>query len=293
MLRILEQQAASGKRRAGAGRGRLPVAAGSDSLRPMAVITSHQPGTFCWTELSTTDAAAARGFYGELLGWGAREVPMGPDRSYCFGQVEKHDAAALYQQGAEEKTPPAWRSYVAVSSADEVARRVSDAGGRLLAAPFDVFDAGRMAVAEDPTGAVLAIWQARNHMGSSWAKDPGAVVWNELLTRDTATASQFYARVFGWAAEAQPGPTPYTVFRGSGRAVGGMTPISEAMGPVPPRWNVYFAVADCDAAVTLAKALGGRALAPPVDLPNVGRIAQLADPQGAAFAIMKAAGPTS
>src|SRR5262245_53630793 len=144
----------------------------------MAVITSHQPGTFCWTELSTTDEAGAKGFYAELLGLGVNEVPMGPDRSYSFLQVQGHDAAPLYQQGADEKARPHWRSYVAVVSADEAARRVSDAGGRVLAAPFDVFDAGRMAVAEDPTGAVFAVWQTKNHIGASWANDPGAVVWN-------------------------------------------------------------------------------------------------------------------
>jgi hypothetical protein len=253
----------------------------------MAVITSYQPGSFCWTELSTPDLAAAKAFYCELFGWGTNEVPMGPDSLYCIVQVEGHDAAALYQAGPEDRTPPHWRSYVAVASADEAARRIGDAGGRMLAAPFDVFDAGRMAVAEDPTGATFAVWQAKNHIGASWVNDPGGVIWNELLTRDTATASQFYARTFGWAAEAQSGPMPYTVFKSSGRPAGGMMPIAEPMGPIPPRWNVYFAVSDCDAAAERVKALGGRVLAPATDIANVGRVAQVADPHGAAFAIMK------
>jgi len=256
----------------------------------MAVILSHLPGTFCWTELSTPDAAGAKAFYGELFGWATNEVPMGPDgATYSMMQVEGRDAAALYQPAAGDGSPAHWRSYVAVASAEETARRVTDAGGRVLAAPFDVFDAGRMAVAEDPTGAVFAVWQARNHPG--WLNDPGGVVWSELLTRDTATAAQFYARVFGWAAEAQFGPMPYTVFKVSGRQVGGMMPIAEEGGPVRPRWNVYFGVADCDASVERIKVLGGRLLAPAVDVPDVGRIAQVADPQGAAFAIMKSAAP--
>jgi len=259
----------------------------------MAVILSHQPGTFCWTELGTTDIGSAKAFYGELLGWGTNEVPMTPDgAAYCIVQVEGRDAAALYQQASAEKTAPHWRPYVAVAGADETAQRVTDAGGRVLAGPFDVFDAGRMAVIEDPTGAVLALWQARNHIGAAWVNDPGGVVWNELLTGDTATAAQFYARVFGWAAEAQSGPMPYTVFKSSGRPVGGMMPISDQMGPVPPHWNVYFAVADCDVGVERVKALAGRVLAPPTDIPNVGRIAQVADPQGASFAIMKSAPPS-
>ena len=93
-----------------------------------------------------------------------------------------------------------------MTNADESTRRISDAGGEMLAPPFDVFDSGRMAVVKDPTGAVLSLWQPRKHPGATWGTDPGAMLWNELLTRDTATASQFYARAFGWAAEAQAGP---------------------------------------------------------------------------------------
>jgi predicted enzyme related to lactoylglutathione lyase len=257
----------------------------------MAVIVAHQPGTFCWTELSTTDAAGAKAFYSELFGWASNDVPIGPDGAYCIMQVEGRDAAALYQPQPKDETPPHWRSYVAVASADEAARRITDAGGRVLAAPLDVFDAGRMAVAEDPTGAVFAVWQPKNHIGAAWVNDPGGVVWNELQTSDTATASQFYARAFGWAAEAQSGPVPYTVFKGSGRRAGGMMPIADETGSVPPRWNVYFAVADCNASVERVKALGGKVLAPAVDVPNVGRIAVVADPQGAVFAIMAASAP--
>jgi predicted enzyme related to lactoylglutathione lyase len=260
----------------------------------MAVTTAYHPATFCWTELGTTDVAGARRFYGELLGWSTNEVPMGEGAAYCMMQVDGRDAAAIYQQRPDEQAsgaPASWRSYVAVASADESARRIADAGGRLLAQPFDVFDAGRMALAEDPTGAVFAVWQARNHIGAGWTKDPGGLAWNELLTGDTATAAQFYARVFGWAAEAQPGPMPYTVFKSAGHLAGGMMPIAENMGPVPPHWNVYFAVPGCDAAVEQVKALGGRVLAPPTDVPMAGRIAQVADPQGATFALVQSAGP--
>src|SRR5689334_21966736 len=128
----------------------------SATLPPMAVTTAYHPATFCWAELGTTDVAAAKQFYGELFGWTTNELPMGEGAAYSMMQVDGRDAAAIYQQRPEEAAagaPPCWRSYVAVSSADESARRIADAGGSLLAPPFDVFDAGRMAVAEDPTGA--------------------------------------------------------------------------------------------------------------------------------------------
>ena len=264
----------------------------------MAAITSYPPGTFCWTELATTDQGDAKRFYGELFGWGANDVPLGGDGAYSMMQAEGRDAAAIQQQRADERDkgiPPHWRSYVAVADADEASRRVADAGGKVLAGPFDVFESGRMSVAQDPTGAVFALWQARRHLGAGWANDPGGVVWNELLTRDTATAAQFYARVFGWAAEAQAGgPVPYTVFKNAGRLAGGMMEISpqmEQIGPMHAQWGVYFGVTDCDATVQRAVTLGGRVVMPPMDVAGVGRIAVLADAQGASFSIMKAVAP--
>jgi len=260
----------------------------------MAVITSYPPGTFCWAELGTTDANGAKQFYSELLGWRACDPPMGQSGNYSIMQVDERDAAAVYQQGAEErggKVPPHWVCFVAVASADEAARRITDAGGAIVAGPFDVSDVGRMCVAKDPTGATFAVWQARKHIGASWANDPGGIVWNELLTTDTATAAQFYARTFGWAAEAQQGPTPYTVFKHDGRAIGGM-PTIDAEGPVPPCWHVYFGVADCDAAVERAAKMGGRSLEPTMEVAGVGRFAPLADPQGAAFSVMQSAPQT-
>jgi hypothetical protein len=260
----------------------------------MPVITSYLPGTFCWAELGTTDAAGAKQFYSELLGWSACDTPLDQGRIYSIMQADGRDAAAIYQQGAEEragKVPPHWLCYVAVASADDAAKRITDAGGAIVAGPFDVFDAGRMCLARDPTGATFAAWQARQHKGAGWANDPGGVVWNELLTPDTATASQFYARTFGWAAEAQQGPMPYTIFKHDGRPAGGMLTI-DAQGPVPPCWAVYFAVADCDAAVERAKARGGRALEATMEVAGVGRFAPLADPQGAVFSVMQAATPT-
>src|SRR5262249_24560137 len=128
---------------------------------PMAVITSYPPGTFCWAELGTTDAAGAKQFYSELLGWRAGDTPTGQGGNYSIMQVDGRDAAAIYQQGAEEragKVPPHWLSYVAVASADESAKRITDAGGIFVAGPFDVGEVGRMCVVKDPTGATFAAW---------------------------------------------------------------------------------------------------------------------------------------
>ena len=120
-------------------------------------IESHAPGTFCWFELGTTDAAAAKAFYGGLFGWTAKDMPAGPEMTYSMMQLGG-DVAGLY---AMEGSPPRWLSYIAVADADATAETIVAHRGTLLKAPFDVLEVGRMAVATDPGGAVFVIWEAR------------------------------------------------------------------------------------------------------------------------------------
>jgi uncharacterized protein len=255
----------------------------------MTEMTAYTPGTFCWTDLSTTDAAAAKQFYTELFGWTAVDMPMGPDMIYTMLQVEGKDVTALYQQGPEEQgMPPHWNSYVSVSSADDIAARAKALGGTVLAEPFDVAELGRMAIVQDPTGAVVGVWQPRQYIGAKLLGQPGAVSWNEVATRDTEKAGAFYTQLFGWGAKAEDmGGTLYTVFFKGDQMSAGMIQITADWGDVPPHWMVYFAVNDCDASVEKTKSLGGQVLMPPTDIPGTGRFATLRDPQGGAFSIIK------
>ena len=119
-------------------------------------IDSHKPGSFCWIELSTTDQSAAKTFYDSLFGWTANDVPMGPDGVYTMFQLAGRTTAAaatLRPVQHEAKVSPHWMLYIAVENADATAERAAKAGGKILAPPFDVMDAGRMAVIQDPTGA--------------------------------------------------------------------------------------------------------------------------------------------
>ena len=184
-------------------------------------------------------------------------------------------------------------SYVAVESADRSAARASELGGTVLAPAFDVMEAGRMAVIQDPTGGVLGVWEARKFPGAGLLGDPGALCWNELCTRDPARAAKFYGDLFGWTHEAMPMPEfEYTVFKRGGQPAGGAMPIQAEWGDVPPQWGVYFAVEDCDACAATAIRLGGSVLSPPSDIPGVGRYAVLRDPQGANFSVLQPAAPT-
>lgn len=259
----------------------------------MSIVERHEPGTFSWVELATTDPAAAREFYTALFGWGVNEVPMGDGSFYYRFRHRDQDAAAMYGLSAqmrEQGVPPHWMSYVTVANVDESAARVRELGGTVVAEPSDVFDIGRMAVAQDPTGAPFSLWEARGHIGSGIVGEPGAFCWNELATGDTARAAEFYTALFGWGThEMDTGGMTYTVFMSGDRQVGGMYALTPEMAGVPPHWMVYFAVEDCDADTTRARELGAAVHQDPMDVPGVGRMSVLQDPQGASFSIIRLA----
>jgi predicted enzyme related to lactoylglutathione lyase len=251
----------------------------------------YKPGTFCWVELGTTDGEAAKKFYTELFGWTANDTPVGPSGVYTILLLNGKDVGALYQMPPEmtsQGIPPHWLSYASVTSADESAANAKDLGATLMKEPFDVMEVGRMAVIQDPTGAVFAIWQAGTHKGASTVNVPGALVWNELATTDTAKAGAFYSKLFGWGLDTQTfGQMKYTIFQNGERGAGGMFELTPEMAGVPPHWLVYFSVEDCDAKVKKATELGAKTIKPADDIPGVGRFAILQDPQGAVFAVIK------
>jgi uncharacterized protein len=249
--------------------------------------TSNIPvGNFCWTDLGTTDAEAAKRFYTAIFGWTYNDMPMGEGQGvYSMCELNGMQVGALSEHTAGQ--PPRWTTYVAVENADASAAKVKELGGNVLMEPFDVFDAGRMAVVQDPTGAALCAWQPVTHRGYQLAGEPGSVVWNELNTRDMAKATEFYSAWLGWSAKAHEGPMAYTEFQNGGQSVAGMMAIQPQWGDVPPHWLVYFGTEDVDATLAKVTANGGKTLAGPMDIPSGGRFAVLMDPQGAVFAVYK------
>jgi predicted enzyme related to lactoylglutathione lyase len=208
---------------------------------------------------------------------------------YSMAKLGEHDVAAIAGQSPEmvaAGAPSMWNTYIAVDNVDEATAKVEAAGGKVAMAPFDVMDAGRMSFVMDPSGAAVALWQAKDHIGASLVNEPGTVTWNELTTADSSAVS-FYEKVAGLTTSTMNmGQGDYTMFEVDGNAVGGSTP--PQMDGVPNHWHVYFAVADADATVARAAELGGSALVEPFDTP-VGRMATIRDPQGAVFSIIKTA----
>jgi hypothetical protein len=224
-------------------------------------------------------------FYRALFAWDAADQGEEAGHYHMFevNGVPVAGAGPIMMEGQ----PPAWTTYVSVDNADEAIDKVKKAGGTVFVEPMDVLDVGRMAVFADPTGAAAAVWQPKRHPGAGLVNEPGALVWNELNTRDVPAAKAFYADVFGWGADTtQMGPMEYTEWKLGGRGIAGMMAMPAMVPPeVPAHWLVYFATDDCDATVKSASGAGATVMVPPTDIPP-GRFSVMLDPVGAAFAVI-------
>jgi predicted enzyme related to lactoylglutathione lyase len=212
--------------------------------------------------------------------------------TYTMIKLGNDHVGGLFQTGEAMKgIPPNWASYITVEDADQTAKTAAQNGATIVKEPFDVMDAGRMAVIADPTGAVFCVWQPKEHPGAGVLNEIGALCWNELFTNDVDRAGKFYIDTIGWTTEAvdMGSAGTYTLLKkkGAEKNKGGMMPITADMKGVPPHWLAYFAVTSCDASTKKASELGGRVMMPPKDIPNVGRFSILTDPTGAVFALFE------
>jgi hypothetical protein len=250
----------------------------------MYTVTKYPHGTFSWADLSSTDAAKSKAFYTELMGWTTSDIPIGEGMVYTMFKKDGCDVAAMSQMMPDmqqQGVPSFWSNYVTVDDVDAMAEKVKALGGSVLVEPFDVFDSGRMLVLQDPTGASLSLWQARNHIGAGLVNTVGAMCWNELSTRDAAKAQDFYTKLFGWEFTKDPAQEFYHYFTNNGRANGGIMQMDERWGDAPPHWMVYFTVADIDQTVAKVPGLGGKVHVPVTPAGTIGRFSVVGDPTGA------------
>jgi predicted enzyme related to lactoylglutathione lyase len=266
-----------------------------------------RPGVPCWVASVHPDPEKAVDFYTELFGWEAEET-MGIDSpgKYFMCTLRGRAVAAIGSlRGGGVPSVPAWGTHIWVESADEVAAKVVDEGGSVVAEAFDLLDAGRMAVVADPAGAVFGLWQPKEHRGAEVVNEPGAWAMSMLNTRDPEGAKTFYGEIFGWETDTfGAGDGEVTLWRLPNYVggepeqpvprdvIGVMVPMSgdETPGDAPPYWSVNFWVDDADATADKAAKLGGMTIVPPFDT-EISRDAVIADPQGAVFSVSTAPGP--
>lgn len=258
----------------------------------MSRFDSYQQGTPSWIEHSSQDQQASKDFYGQLFDWQFDDNPMTDDQgnevgTYSMATMGEDRIAGLGPVMSPDQQA-SWGVYLATDDVDAAAQKVEQAGGQVTVPPMDVMEHGRMAWVQDPAGANVGLWQAKQFAGSQRANEPGTLIWNELSVPDFEQVAPFYESVLGLGRSSAPmgedAEGAYNMFTVEGREVAGHFP-PPADGS-PPHWNVYFNVADTDAAVAKAQQLGATEVAPPMDLPGTGRLAFLQDPQGAMFNLM-------
>ena len=246
-------------------------------------------GSPCWVDLMSSDTARSREFYGQLLGWTA-EDPNPEFGGYFNFQKNGARIAGCMSSQPGEGPSDAWSVYLATDDAAKTLEVTVANGGQVVVPAMQVGDFGTMGMLIDPTGAAIGVWQPDQHKGSGILGEPGAPSWFELMTRDYDTAIGFYREVFGWEThvESDTAEFRYTTMVHEGEWLAGVMDASAILPEgVPPYWSVYFGVVDTDAAVAKVNELGGTVIAPAEDSPY-GRIATVADANGARFQIVAA-----
>jgi len=237
-------------------------------------------GKFVWHEQVSSEPEQAKGFYTQLFGWDTEVFKPGEaDYTMISSGGQSHGGFGKAMEGAP---PPHWLSHVRVASLDETIEKATRAGGKLAAGPFEMGEVGRIAIIADPQGAYISAYEPESEGPGA----EGVFVWDELGTTDVEEAQRFYEDVFGWTtSDMGPDYGGYRIFNRGETGVAGLMGLPDES--IPAHWQPYVAVDDPDATTAKATQLGGSTIVEPMDVPKVGRIGVLRDPQGATFGIIK------
>lgn len=250
---------------------------------------SHSIGSPVWFELATADQQGAKAFYSALFGWQADDVAMNDPGGglYTLFKLDGDEVAAAYtlmKDQLDQGVPPSWYSYFRVEDCDASVALCQRLGGSLVVPAMDVQDLLRMAVLQDPEGALFCIAQLNQHPGVGRIRQTNCVTWVELATRDLARAEAFYRELLGWQlTDHADSPAPYKIINSGDGRVGGVMQMTKEWGDIPSHWSLYLQVDDVDQTLQLARQHGGEICVPGFDAPGVGRIARINDPAGAGF----------
>jgi len=248
-------------------------------------------GHFVWYEYLANDPAAAMDFYTKVVGWKTEPFGEGGDYVMWVGsQGPLGGVMKLPDEAVKMGTQPNWMGHVLVEDVDATASLAKELGGKIYKEPADIPTVGRFAVIADPQGAVISMFKPNGAMPLHDPSKEKEVCWRELMTSDSAAAFKFYSQIFGWKIlqEMDMGPMgTYRVYGVGENQLGGMMTTPKS-APMPPMWIYYIEVSDLEAAIERSTNKGAKVMNGPMDVPGGGRIAQLRDPQGAAFALHQA-----
>jgi predicted enzyme related to lactoylglutathione lyase len=261
------------------------IAACASNLPPIseAPTATHIPGKFVWHTLFTDDPAAARRFYGDLLGWEFEDIGDGGTYTLIRAGGRPMGAMALMRPTPTLPDVSQWVSFMSVADVDEASALCRN-GGSVYGGPADLKGLGRIAVVADPQGAPLGL--IRSEIGDpADGREPqvGEFLWRDYVAGDLESAFAFYRQLAGYDhREYEPG---YELFVAGGKERAGI--FKSPWPNVTPNWLPYVRVADASAAAAKARSLGGEIiLEPQPDVRNAST-AIVTDPTGAAIALQK------
>jgi predicted enzyme related to lactoylglutathione lyase len=253
--------------------------------------------TFIWYELLTPDPDASKAFYDAVVGWDIEPRPAG---ELDYRMIRRRDGGnaggvmRLSEEMAANGGKPVWLGYLHTDDVDASVAAITGEGGQVHMPPMDMPGVGRMAMVTDPQGAPFYLMKPTPPAGQPDAVSdvfsvdrPGHVRWNELTTPDTARASDFYTRHFGWTQQGSMPMGPagdYLFLQHGGVGIGAIMPFMHPQAT--PRWTYYLGVDDIDRAMAAVNAGGGQVLNGPHQIPGGEYSLTGIDPQGAAFGLV-------
>jgi uncharacterized protein len=258
-------------------------------------ITEIRHGMPCWFELTSPDPDKSSAFYQGLFGWRRYELELGPDGTCSFFSNEIGCIGAMSSLASQQQSPGSastWGVYFAVDDCDDSTAKAVELGAKIVVPPTNVNEHCRMSVVADPFGAVCSLWQSEGGGGPYVMFEENAINWVELATPCSAQAREFYAALLGWdyfqtSAEI-PGGGPYHELAVGETRCGGIMPMNaDWLAPLPPHWWIFIRVSNLEACVAKAQELGGTNPVLAYEVPNVGRMAMIADPTGAKFYVVQ------
>ncbi len=259
----------------------------------MPLISSYSHGQFCWAELVAKDMPSAILFYNNVMNWKTTDLNASCDDSMPHVQFESlgQPVAGLIQMNEslrEAGLPSVWNSYVCVDDLEFSLDKAVQLGGRITCPATSAGEHGLIGFVQDPTGGIIGLWQKGTHGGESLRGDINAVCWNELASRNSIAACEFYSALFGWTFRDNPmAPAPYFIIQSAdGEEIGGIMQMTDDWGDMPSHWTIYFNVEEVDATAAKVQEMDGALVIAPFDTP-VGRIAVMADNQAAAFNVIR------
>lgn len=246
----------------------------------------------CWIDLSAYDLDAATNFYGSVFGWSY--PPQHPDAGGWRAAMVGHEYAGGLSPRPEGVPVSMWTVFFGTSDIFAAVARATELGASAMMPPMPVVIDGvlmtTIALMVDPTGALFGLAQQGANPGLTHTGH-GSALWFELASHDVESARTFYAALLNATVHAvsEVAPLDYATLRtDAGDFAGTMPVFPGSPDGVPSAWSVYFNVDDTDAAVAGAVAAGASLMMGPETM-HTGRIAYLADPEGAVFGLIRPA----